>query len=44
MRKTRQTIVRYSVRVEVEPLVKVKAYKRVRNGKLEKVRSHYRRY
>ena len=23
-------------------LVKVKAYKRVRNGKVEKVRSHYR--
>ena len=30
--------------MEVETLVKVKAYKRVRNGKLEKVRSHYRRY
>lgn len=31
-----------SVRVEVIRLVKVKAYKRVRFGKVEKVRSHYR--
>ena len=30
--------------MEVETIVKVKAYTRVRNGKLEKVRSHYRRY
>ena len=44
MKKTRQKIFRYSIRVEVEPLVRVKAYKRVRNGKLERVRSHYRRF
>lgn len=30
--------------MEVETLVKVKAYKRVRNGKVERVRSYYRRY
>ena len=28
---------------EAPKLVKVKAHKRVRNGKVEKVRSHYRR-
>lgn len=34
------------VTIEVESirLVKVRAYKRVRNGKIEKVRSHYRGY
>ena len=31
-----------SVRVEVVRLVKVRAYKRVRFDKVEKVRSHYR--
>ena len=31
-----------SVRVEVIRLVKVKAYKRVHFGKVEKVRNHYR--
>lgn len=30
--------------MEVETLVKVKAYKRIRNGKVERVRSYYRRY
>jgi len=30
--------------MEVEKIVKVKAYKRLRNGIVEKVRSHYRRY
>lgn len=33
-----------SIRMEVIRLIKVKAYKRVRNGKVEKVRSHLRRY
>jgi hypothetical protein len=28
----------------VERLVKGKAYKRIRDGKTERVRSHYRRY
>ena len=31
-----------SIRVEVKHIVKVKAYKRIRFGKIEKVRSHYR--
>ena len=43
-KRTKPVIVRYSIRVEVETLVSVKAYKRIRNGKLERVRSHYRRY
>ena len=43
-KRTIPRIVRYSIRMEVETLVKVKAYTRLRNGKLEKVRSHYRRY
>ena len=42
-RKTRRKLVLYSVRMEVERLVKVKAYKRVRNGRIERVSSHYRR-
>ncbi len=42
-RKTRRKLVLYSVRMEVEKLVKVKAYKRVRNGRIERVSSHYRR-
>ena len=28
----------------VERIVKVKAYKRLRNGRIERVKSHYRRY
>lgn len=31
-----------SVRVEVVRLVKIRAYKRIRFGKVEKVRGHYR--
>ena len=33
-----------TIEVEIIRLVKVRAYKRVRNGKIEKVRSHYRGY
>lgn len=33
-----------TIEVEIIRLVKVCAYKRVRNGKIEKVRSHYRGY
>ena len=33
-----------SIRVEVKRVVKVKAYKRIRRGKVEKVRTHYRKY
>ena len=36
--------VNISIRVEIVRLVKVRAYKRIRNGKIERVRSHYRRY
>ena len=43
-RKTRPKLVLYSIRMEIEKIVKVKAYIRVHNGKIEKVRSHYRRY
>lgn len=43
-RKTRRNLVLYSIRMDVEKLVRVKAYKRVRNGKIERVGSHYRKY
>ena len=33
-----------AIDVEVIRLVRVRAYKRVRFGKVERVRSHYRRY
>lgn len=33
-----------TIEVEIIRLVKVRAYKRVRNGKIENVRSHYRGY
>ena len=33
-----------SIRVEVKRAVKVKAYKRIRRGKVEKVRTHFRKY
>ncbi len=32
-----------SIRVEVVKLVKVRAYRRIRFGKVEKVKSHYRK-
>ena len=37
------TLVHLSIGVEVVRFVWVRAYKRYRNGKLEKVRAHYRR-
>ena len=33
-----------TIEVEIVRLAKVRAYKRIRNGKIEKVRSYYRRY
>ena len=33
-----------SIRVEIVRLVRVKAYKRIRLGKVERVRSHFRKY
>ena len=43
-RRTRPKFVLYSIRMEIERLVRVKTYKRFRNGRIERVRSHYRRY
>lgn len=43
-RKTRHILVLYSTRMEIERIVTVKAYKRLRNGKIERAKSHYRRY
>ena len=43
-RRTRPRIVRITISVDVEKRVRVRAYNRIRNGKVEKVRSHYRRY
>ena len=42
--RTYQEFVLVSIEVEIIRLVKVRSYKRVRFGKVEKVRSHYRRY
>ena len=36
--------VNISIRMEIHRLVKVRAYNRIRNGKIERVRTHYRRY
>ena len=33
-----------SIRAEIVRLVRVKAYKRIRLGKIERVRTHVRRY
>lgn len=33
-----------SIRVEIVRLVRIKAYKRIRLGKIERVRSHFRQY
>ena len=33
-----------SIRVEIVRLVRIKAYRRRRFGKIERVRSHFRRY
>ena len=43
-RTKQRIIVHFSTRVEVVKLVRVRTYKRIRNGKVERVRSHYRRY
>ena len=39
-----QTLIQISIGVKVLKLVKVRSYKRRRNDKIEKVKSHYRRY
>ena len=43
-RRTHRQIVSITIRVEMKRVVKVKAYKRIRRGKVEKVRTHYRKY
>ncbi len=43
-RTKQRIIVQFSARVEVVKLVKIRRYKRIRKGKIERVRSHYRRY
>ena len=43
-RTKQRIIVQFSARVEVVKLVKVRPYRRIRKGKIERVRSHYRRY
>ena len=43
MKRTMPRIVHITTRVVVVRLVKVRSYKRIRNGKVERVRSHYRR-
>ena len=44
IRRTHCTEVRVTVKMVYPVLIKVRAYTRVRFGKVEKVRSHYRRY
>ena len=38
---TQPKLIRMSIRVEVAKKVKVRAYIRIRNGRIQKVRSHY---
>ena len=42
--RTQARIVCISIRMEKIRLVKVRAFKRFRNGKVEKVKAHFRRY
>lgn len=44
MIKTQKRFEQLSIRMEIERFVKVKAYVRFRNGKIERVKSHYRKY
>lgn len=43
-KRTHCKFVIISIRVEVIRLVRIKAYKRIRFGKIEWVRSHFRKY
>ncbi|MCR5407505.1 MAG: hypothetical protein K6E61_00135 [Bacteroidales bacterium] len=43
-RRTKHIIERFTISVVVVKLVKVRSYRRIRYGKIERVRSHYRRY
>ena len=41
-RRTEYLVVSISIRVDIRRVVRVKAYTRIRFGKVEKVRSYYR--
>ena len=43
-KRTRPRLARISIRVEIDYFVKVKAYTRKHYGRIERVKSHYRRY
>ena len=43
-KRTDCRLVIVSIRMEIVRLVRIKAYKRIRFGKIERVRSHFRRY
>ena len=43
-KRTQSQFVLISIRVEVTKLVKVKPFIRIRNGKIEKVKAHFRKY
>lgn len=43
-KRTDCRLVIVSIRVEIVRLVRIKAYKRIRFGKIERVRSHFRQY
>ncbi len=44
MMRTNHILLEISLRVEVIKFVRVRAYKRFRFGKIERVRSHYLRF
>ena len=43
-KRTNCKFVIISIREEIIRLVRIKAYKRIRFGKVERVRSHFRKY
>ena len=43
-KRTHYTEVRVTVKIVYPVLIKVRAYTRIRFDKVEKIRSHYRRY
>ncbi len=43
-KRTDCRLVIVSIRMEIVRLVRIKAYKRIRFGKIERVRSHFRQY
>ena len=43
-KRTDCRLVIVSIRMEIVRLVRIKAYRRIRFGKIERVRSHFRQY